>query len=267
MLRAFFAILLCSVGVLAQSPARQPHDFTTVAEGAMPVVLSAPHGGRLEIPESWERRGIGVDKFTTVRDTNTSELTELIARELENKLGVRPYLVIARFTRKHADANRPAADAYESDAAKPVYEFYHASLAKARAEVERRWGMGLVIDVHGQGSEPNTIFRGTAHRKSVAHLLDRHGEAALTGPSSLFGYLARKGVTVHPPIGSKDAEARAYSGGYITQTYGSSDGGRIDAIQMEFGTNLRQKARIEETARLTAEAIAAFAAEFLPPIK
>ena len=50
------------------------------------------------------------------------------------------------------------------------------SLADAREAVRKQWGAGLLLDIHGQGSEIDTIFRGTAGGQSVKHLLDRHGE-------------------------------------------------------------------------------------------
>lgn len=254
-------LLVCGGNAAGQS---RPDTLTVTRDGTLPIVLSAPHGGRKPIPGALLRRGIGVDQFVTVTDDNTDLLTEAIARHLETKLKGKPFVVIAQFQRKYADANRPAPDAYESDAAKPIYEHYHKALAKARETISREWGVGLVIDIHGQGVEPNTIFRGTANGKSVKHLLDRHGEAALSGPESLFGHLARNDVKVHPVPGTRDKENPRFNGGYIVQAYGSADGGRIDAIQMEFGTNLRQKAQLDKTAQATADAIAAFAREFLP---
>lgn len=245
----------------------RPDTLSLTRDGTLPILLSAPHGGRKPIPDALLRRGIGVDQFVTVTDDNTDLLAEAIARHLEAKLKKKPFVVIAQFQRKYADANRPAPDAYESDAAKPIYEHYHKALAKARASISSQWGMGLVIDIHGQGVEPNTIFRGTAKGTSVRHLLDRHGEAALSGPDSLFGHLARNEFQVHPVPGTKDKENPRFNGGYIVQTYGSADGGRIDAIQMEFGTNLRQQSRIDKVAEATANALAAYAREYLPAIQ
>jgi N-formylglutamate amidohydrolase len=251
-------ILLALTGsVFAQA---KPEDLVIVKSGTLPIVLSAPHGGRTPIPDALLRRGVGVEQFATVRDDNTDQLTLKIAAHLEKLLDGKPHVVIAKFERKYADANRPAVNAYESDAAKPVYEHYHKSLTAAVKAID---GVGIVIDIHGQGAETNTIFRGTANGKAVKHLVDRHGEAALSGPKSIFGYLGRHDVTVHPPVGSKEPENRNYNGGYIVQTYGSASGGRIDAIQMVFGTILRQKPQLDITASAVADAIAAFAVEYL----
>ena len=93
----------------------------------LPIILSAPHGGRQPIPEAPVRRGVGVAQFTTGRDNNTGELVERIAAKLEERFGAKPFLIIALFERKYVDANRPSASAYESDQGKLYYESYHGT--------------------------------------------------------------------------------------------------------------------------------------------
>ena len=78
-----------------------------------------------------------------------------------------------------------------------------------------------------------------------------------------FGALAAKGYDVHPAIGSMAREDRRYSGGFITATYGSAGGGTLDAIQIEFGTDLRTKERRPQTAEDLAEAIVRFHGRYL----
>jgi len=260
MIRSYALLLFSTTTAFAQA---KPEDLIVVREGAIPIILSAPHGGRKAIPDAIERKGEGVVQFVTVRDDNTDALAEKIAANLEKSLGGKPFVVIAKFERKYADANRAAANAYESDAAKPVYDYYHKSIKSAREAIDKKWGDGLLLDIHGQGAEVNTIFRGTAKAKSVKYLLDRHGEEALSGPKSIFGYLAKHEVKVEPAPGSKAEENKQFNGGYIVQTYGSADGGRIDAIQMEFGTNLRSKLNLDATAKTAADAIAVYAKEYL----
>ena len=239
----------------------------TVKQGTLPIILSVPHGGKHPIPNATIRKGVGVAKFVTVRDGWTDELAEKIGAALEKKLAGKPHLVIARFERKYVDVNRPAKDAYESDAAKSFYDAYHKALKTARDEVERDWGRGLVIDVHGQGVEPNAIFRGTSNWDSVSHLTTRFGKLAVTGPKGVFGVLGKRGVSIIPANDSANKEDARFNGGYIVRTYGSKDGGTIDAIQLEFGGNLRQPSAQAKTAAVVADAIAIFAAEYLPAEK
>jgi N-formylglutamate amidohydrolase/glutamine amidotransferase-like uncharacterized protein len=237
--------------------------LVTVQPGDLPIILSAPHGGRDAIPDVPPRQGVGIRLFNPRADSGSDGLTEKLADALEKQFGKRPYVVIARFHRKYLDANRPPELAYESDHpnAKAAYDTYHATLAEARSEVTRRWGRGILFDVHGQKAEPKGIFRGTQNGGSVTHLVERFGQEALLGDKSVFGHLARQGVKVLPAIGSGDRETN-YTGGYITVTYGSMSGGTVDAIQLEFGKELR--APKADTVNQLTKAIAAFAEDYLP---
>jgi len=228
----------------------------------LPIILSAPHGGREPIPGVAERRGFGVAQFATGRDHNTGELAERIAAKLHERVGAKPFLVIATFERKFVDANRPSEGAYEAEEARPYYDNYHRALGEYCQQVRERWGRGLLLDIHGQNTEVDAIFRGTDNLKSVAGLERRFGLAALSGANSIMGYLERSGYRVIPANGDSQRERR-YSGGYTTRTYGSHRGTGIDAIQLEFGTNLRSRANLERTAGAVARAIVAFTGEYL----
>lgn len=240
----------------------KPIEWLTASVGTLPIVVSAPHGGRDAIPGLAPRRGLGVPQFTVERDSNTAELAHALAGKLMLRLGMNPFLVIARFERKHVDANRPESAAFESPAAKPFYDAYHAALITAVADVRRRWGGGLLLDLHGQAAERDTIFRGTDNGRSVSSLERRFGRAALNGPTSILGYLSAKGYKVEP---AADDRERRYTGGYTTRTYGSHRDGGIDAIQLELGSNLRAHANVERTADDLAAAIENFL-RFHPPV-
>jgi len=227
--------------------------------------LSAPHGGRQPIPHACERTGIGVTQFRTARDNHTDELTEKIAAELERTIGERPFAVIAHFERKYLDANRPAEGAYESNAAKFYYDAYHQGLGEACRRVREAWGRGLLLDIHGQGAQVETIYRGTYNGRTVSALIKRFGREALIGARSIFGYLAKKGYRISPSGNLAAAEDR-YSGGFIIQRYGSHRGTGIDAIQMEFGSSLRSHRNLERMAADVAEAIVVFSREYLPAL-
>ena len=258
-----FAVALAfPLHALAQSNA-DASKLLSVWAGTLPLILSAPHGGREPIPGVAARRGVGVAEFTTGRDNNTDELAEAIALRLGEKLGVKPFVVIARFDRKFLDVNRPAAGAFESAAAKPFYDAYHRALEESSEKVRAQWGGGLLLDLHGQGAEVETIYRGTDNGETVAALVQRYSKGALSGPTSIFGQLAAKGYRVLPDPSGSERERR-YIGGYTARTYGSHRGTKIDAIQIEIGTNLRAKANLQRTAQDLAAAIEIFAREFLP---
>jgi N-formylglutamate amidohydrolase len=249
----------------------KPEDFVYVQKGTLPVIISAPHGGRKKVPDVPERLGKGVANFQTVLDTNTAELAEKFAAELEKLLNGKPWVVIARFGRGYLDANRPREQAYESDQAKPYYDAYHDPLEAACKAVKEKFGRGLLLDIHGQGSHPDSICRGTQNGKTVTLLNDRYGWAALTGKRSVLGQLQRGGYKVLPNCDSdpKTKEEPGLSGGHIVATYGSHTGYAIDAIQLELGSFLRdkEKDRYAKTARDLADAVAVFHDEYLKDSK
>ena len=260
---SFLLAIVFFVSPLWAAEQKELQRFLTLWAGTLPIILSAPHGGRQQIPGVPARRGIGVVQFTAERDSNTDELAEQIAGQLVQKLGSRPFLIVARFERKYVDANRPSAGAYESAAAKAYYDAYHDAVDRACAQVRRDWGRGLLLDIHGQGAEAETIFRGTDNGKSVTDLERRFGREALTGEKSILGQLEQRGYKIDPAPAGSDGERR-YTGGYTTRTYGSHRGTGIDAIQLEFGTSLRARGNLERTATDVAEAILVFARVYLP---
>jgi N-formylglutamate amidohydrolase len=229
----------------------------------LPIILSAPHGGRLSIPGVPIRRGTGVIQFVTGRDNNTDELAEAVALKLEKSFNAKPFLIVARFERKYLDANRPTERAYESSEAKPYYDAYHGALRQAREQVRKDWGRGLLLDIHGQGTHPEAIYRGTGNGETVVALTRRFGANAVIGSKSIFSQLESMGYQVLPSTKESHREQR-YVGGYTVQTYGSHQGGGIDAIQLEIGMRLRERPNLERTATDLAAAIAVFAQEYLP---
>ncbi len=240
-----------------------PLRLITVWAGALPIILAAPHGGREPITGVAVRRGHGVAQFTTERDSNTAELAEQVAAKLNRQFAARPFLIVARFERKYVDANRAPAHAYESPEAKPYYDAYHLALREACRLVRQHWGYGLLLDIHGQAAETDTLFRGTNNGQSVSDLEQRFGRGAVTGGGSILGQLMSKGYKIAPDISADDRERR-YSGGFTTQTYGSHRGTGIDAIQLEFGATQRARGNLQRMASDLAEAIVVFAKQYLP---
>lgn len=262
--------LLLVPSFLRAEDAVQP--LITVQKGDLPIILSAPHGGRKAIPGAAVRKGgASITQFVTGRDENTAELTEKLADAIEKEFGARPYVVIARFERKYCDPNRPEKDSYEDKSAAPHYEAYHAALQQACKEVRAKWGRGLLLDVHGQAAKADGIFRGTASGKTVVKLLEKFGKPAVLGPDSIVGYLARHGYAIIPdPTATGDElgeEDKRYNGGYIVRTYGTQPETGIDAIQLELGSQLRSKDLMQKTATDIAAAVKAFDKAYLPQKK
>lgn len=258
-----FILLAYWPALLAAAEPNPAEKFLTMWAGTLPIIISAPHGGREPIPGVAQRRGVGVPQFVTGRDTRTDELAEAIATKLAQAFSAKPFLVVARFERKYVDANRPRDAAYESDDAKLHYDAYHDTLGEACRRVRAEWGRGLLLDIHGEGADAEAIFRGTNNGKTVQTLVRQFGREVLSGSKSITGQLAEKGYKVFPLNGLSDKEQR-YVGGFIVQNYGSHKAGGVDAVQLEFGTSLRQRAAIERTASDVASAVTVFVKTYLP---
>ena len=234
-------------------------DFISVQKGDLPIIISAPHGGTMPIPGVPERTGEGMKKggagFFAGRDENTELLAAAIADAIEKRLGKKPFFVIAKMHRKFVDANRPPEIAVEHPRAREVYDAYRGTVAKFCDDVQTRFGRGLVIDVHGQGSARDTVFRGTHNGTTDAMLAKMFGERIHAGPQSLAGLLVAHGINMKPTDTSP--ETSGFTGGHIVQTSGKHEG--IGAVQLEFGMDVRAKTAIKSSAEKVADGIADFA--------
>lgn len=243
---------------VAEPPAEpfDPDRFLTTQLGDLPIILSAPHGGTVRVPGSSDRTS-GV----TVRDLHTAEIALLTYQRLIHRLGREPSLVVAQFSRKDADANRDASEAYENDAAQRVYDAYHAALDRAVRDSVDRFGIAIVIDIHGQSSHRDSIVRGTRSGRTTDDLIARFGIDAVAGPNSLFGELKSRGYPVIPdPEPGELGRETFLNGGYIVAHFGTAIPG-ADAIQVELGADHRRDQT--KMARDLADSIADFAERYL----
>lgn len=235
-----------------------------VGEGTLPLVISAPHGGRTKVPDTPERTGQGVDRFVTVLDGNTYEVARGVVDGLQEKLGGKPWWVLAKAARKFADVNRAADNAYESDGGRAFFEAYHDAVWTATRAVKNAWGTGMMFDIHGQGTRADTIFRGTAHRTTMGRAIDVFGKDAVVGDKSAMGVLAGRGRRVFPANADWETpEHASYTGGYITRTYGGRDRG-FDTMQFELGNDYRKAEGRSAAVKDLVDAIASQREHFLP---
>jgi len=265
--RSLLVVALLAPGFLRAEEPFVAAKYLTIVRGDLPIVLSAPHGGRMPVPGVAIRKGEGVEQFVTVRDDNTAEVTLALAATIEKAFGAKPHVVIAHFERKFVDVNRPASGAYEAKEVAPLYDAYHAALDAACKQVKADWGRGLLLDIHGQAAEVDGIFRGTVGGKSVSLLIQRYGPTALVGEKSLLGVLEAKSYKILPGCKDEDQKETKFGGGHITQSYGSHTAHAIDAIQLELGTNLRAKVNHEKLVADLLAAIQTFSKAYLPEKK
>jgi N-formylglutamate amidohydrolase len=259
-------LTILTILLIVPEKTRSDDDLLIIRHGTLPIVISAPHGGTLPLPGGDARKGegrtSGPSGFRTSRDTGTEELALLIASELEGRLGEAPTCVVARVHRRYVDFNRPPEIGVEHPSARSVYDLYHQTLLTAVQNIRMRSGSGLLLDIHGQGTSPATVYRGTSNGLTTFSLRNRFEDAAHSGDRSLLGLLAAKSWTVHPrPFGAM--ELPGFTGGHIVRTYGSHRPDGIDAIQLEFGADYRSSARRRQTAAGLADAVVEYSRMYL----
>jgi N-formylglutamate amidohydrolase len=243
--------------------------------GDLPIVLSAPHGGRLT-PKELPNRTTG----RLQRDALTAELAIEMRDAMQRRYGSTPHLIICHLARVKLDANREIKEAAQGSAtAEKAWHEYHDFLNEAEAAVMKKYPRGLYLDIHGHSHEKQQVELGyllgkdeiqwppqrlnlpeVAARSSI-RLLDQSSDedfaGLLKGPSSLGGLLEQRGVPCIPAPGAQVESADLYfNGGYNTETHGSLDGVGLDAIQLEVPRKFRnEKTDREALARAFADAL------------
>ncbi|TGK39228.1 hypothetical protein EHQ12_00785 [Leptospira gomenensis] len=256
------------------------NGWSEIHIGELPIIITSPHGGTL-LPSEMSDRTTG----TLGNDSNTADLAYKIGQEINVRLGKRPHLVINRVDRSKVDMNRRIDEAMD-DFVSPAfaenriaYEDFHRFVSAAKGDVQKRFRRGILIDVHGHGQEQDIVQLGfnlteaelesdenewaadLLHRSSsVQSLVDAGGislREVLIGDDAIGTLLEEKGYPSFPNRQLRNfpssADNHYFTGGFISDVYGSDDGGNVDAFQMETpGPNVRN----DETLR------AAFAGKF-----
>jgi N-formylglutamate amidohydrolase len=240
--------------------------------GNLPIILTAPHGGREPVPGLAPRditnkpKGNDPLRYIVGMDFNTDVIVQGIAREIKQLTGKASYMVMARFQRKFIDANRVPDVAYDDPSAEPYYRYYHDTIRRFVDDVREHYPAGILIDVHGQSKMPGALIRGTHNGKTITKLLARAGVDALTGTTGLYGQLEANGFVVFPantvPLEGKSENA-GFLGGFTLYKYGSNNPTGIDAVLFEFGSDYRKKSEIESTINRAGKSIAAFYERYL----
>lgn len=219
--------------------------------GTLPLVISAPHGGYLKPADMPDRKEGKVEQ-----DSFTQEMARSIRDEFQARTGGTPYVIICRLHRVKLDCNREIKEAAQGNAiGEKAWHEYHDSIEKANAEVEKNFGTGLYIDLHGQRHPEGRVEIGyllTAQElalgdEEISKLAEKTGirelgkrspasfVELLRGKSSLGALLNAKGYTCVPsPDLHAPPEGQLYfSGGYDIQVHAAHDGSTLSRIQIE----------------------------------
>jgi hypothetical protein len=118
------------------------HNFIEYSLGELPLIIAAPHGGRLtpgEIP----------DRTSGVRDidANTQELARTIAAVVHEQTGKHIHLVICRLHRSKLDANRDLPEASQGNAqAEKAWREHHDFIGQACAAAVKQFGVSFGVE-------------------------------------------------------------------------------------------------------------------------
>ncbi len=138
--------------------ASQYHDinkkYIEYIPGNLPIVISAPHGGKIVANELTTRSGCG----TNEEDNNTDILIREIQKHCYAQMGGYPHIVINNLSRSKLDPNRIESVATCNNAATvPYYTAYNDFIDSATTQIIADYGKGFYIDLHGQSHTPKRI--------------------------------------------------------------------------------------------------------------
>ncbi|MDC0234970.1 hypothetical protein OAK09_01340 [Candidatus Marinimicrobia bacterium] len=225
--------------------------------GNLPIILSAPHGGR-STPDEIPDRTYG----TTVTDDNTYELTKTVMDTMIARFGGRPHVILCQLKRTKLDANRDSVEAAQDDKyALRAWQEYHHYIDIAKKKIETDYGSGLFFDMHGHGKNPDGFYdlrnwlgyllsgseldlsdavlntNSFKNESSIRSLVDSSSFSfieVLRGANSFGAILDSIGFKSVPSVNDPGPNGmRYFSGGYNTVRHGSKNGGMISAIQVE----------------------------------
>jgi len=273
--------LFLTVLVYSSDPPENP--YVEYIPGNTNLIFSVPHDGNINLTSIPVRRngckdseGVciypGKDecdpdkicKVITWADFNAKVIARTVFEKFVENTGKTPHLIISHLHRSMLDPNRPVEQAAQGNAeAIAAYEAFHGSIKHAHATLDGK--PGLHIDFHGYTDvyrQNNTMIgylfnskdlnsgQFEIQKSSIQALVRRTGlpiEEFLFGEKSLGSLFESAGYKAVPsprqPYPGKD---KYYRGGWITQIHGSRDGGVIDAVQLEFPTEIRTEATDEE---------------------
>lgn len=224
----------------------------------IPIILTAPHGGPSRCGSHSMKARPLLPGVVTKCDLYTMELLTLIDESVRRRTNdqKRPHVVAARFHRQFIDANRNgrvlSQVAYHPDCpnAKLHYEQYHDHIDSCIAHSldGSPFSRALLLDIHGMGPYSDYVVVGTLNGQTCT----TSGSQSISQPYMGFLWHLRGllGTAVLPLAGCADFPQ--YSGGHTVARHG---GGRVDALQLEFGGFLRTVELRHQVAEIIGEAI------------
>jgi len=268
-----------SIFVSSFSPPAPSNVYVEYIPGNTNLIFSVPHDGDTNLTSIPLRRngckdseGVCIypgkeecdpDKICKViigADLNAKDIAKTVFDKYVESTGKTPHMIISHLHRSRLDPNRPVEQAAQGNPeAIAAYEAFHGSIKHAHEALGGQHG--LHIDFHGYTDtyrQNNTMIgylfvskelnsgKIDIKKSSIQALVARTGlpvEQFLYGQESLGAMFESAGYKAVPsPRQPRPGQEKYYRGGWITQVHGSRDGGVIDAIQLEFPTEIRTEA-------------------------
>jgi N-formylglutamate amidohydrolase len=233
------------------------NNYVEYRAGSLPIIISAPHDGTLEPTDIPDRT---CANCVIARDLSTKPLAEAMSAAIEAQFGCKPHLIFTTLHRKKLDANRDIGEASLGNLqSEMAWHDYHNFIAAARKNSIVTQNRGILIDVHGHGHAIDRIewgyllegsdlrladatLAGTSYinessiRRLVAdNIAARSLPQLIRGTYALGTLLANAGYPSVPSASDAAPQTTEsyFSGGFITDRYGSHDNSAFDAVQME----------------------------------
>ncbi len=205
--------------------------------GDLPLVISAPHGGK-DTPAKMPTR----EKGKVQIDANTQVLARAVAEQIRVHTGHHPHLIICRLHRSKLDCNREIVEAAAGDpVAEKAWSEYHGFIQRAHAAAIAQAGKVFYIDLHGQSHPNHRIELGYLHKRKTYERSDQELNAPaivaessfrlvaataklsyadlLRGPHSLGALLEARGFPCTPSPSQPAPPEPFFEGGYSVRRY------------------------------------------------
>ena len=226
------------------------HNFIEYIPGDLPLIITAPHGGRLT-PEEIPNRTNGVTDI----DANTQELARTIAAVIHAETGRHIHLVVCRLHRSKLDANREIVEAAQGNSlAEQAWREHHAFIETACEAAVKQFGVSFLIDLHGHGHADPRVELGYLHGaldlaeceealnaaraieasslRWIVERSDRSHVDLLRGPLSLGALLEEQGFPATPSPRMPVPTEPFFRGGYTIARHCQSEK-NVTGVQIE----------------------------------
>ena len=215
--------------------------------GDIPLIVSAPHGGRIN-PTDIPDRKYG----TMVMDTNTDKLARFIAEDFKSKYGKTPHVIICDLRRSKVDCNRDIKEGAQGNpAAERTWKEFHSFIQEAQKTILKKHKFGFYVDLHAHGHQFQRLELGYLIKskdlklddKKINSLVDKSSIKTLTeisgenfaeilrGKNSLGALFAEHKIPSVPSIEYPNpGNEKYFNGGYNTREYCK---GQFSGLQVE----------------------------------